>query len=264
MKTTAKQARATQTSAMKTTTIRATATRTTVTRTAVMKTTLHRAAFASAMVAGCMTALFGPTPAAAQSIEDKLRTQLRTTAQQLRELQDAQAQVQSDKTTAEQQRDQALANLKATQGELEAAKGKSGAQVAAERALAAEKAGRAQDAQQLAKYKSAYEELLALSKSREAEQARLQTAQKASATQVQTCEAKNVRLYAVGHEVLDAYEHLDLATYLKSREPFAQQARVKYDQIAQDYGDQLYAARFDPNAMTPLAAGASSVQATSK
>ncbi len=224
--------------------------------------------------AGCAAVLAGMSTASAQSLDDKLRTQLRTTTQQLRDLQDTQAQAQADKAAAEQQRDAALAQLKQAQAQLEAAKGQPEAQRAGERALAAEKTAHAQDAQQLAKYKSAYEELLALSKTREAERTRLQAAQSTSAAQVQACEAKNLRLYEVGHSVLDAYEHLDLATYLKSREPFAQQARVKYDQIAQDYGDALYAGRYDPNATAApaaassgagaSAAGASAVTATSK
>ena len=61
------------------------------------------------------------------------------------------AQLQSDKAAAEQ-RDDALAQLKAMQGQL-AARGDSGAQAAAKRALAQERR-REQDAKSLAKYKS--------------------------------------------------------------------------------------------------------------
>ena len=67
----------------------------------------------------------------AQSIEDKLRSQLRSTVQELRQLQDNQAQLQGDKAAAEKQRDDALAQLKAMQGQLAAARGDSGAEAAA-------------------------------------------------------------------------------------------------------------------------------------
>lgn len=199
------------------------------------------------IVAGLMLAL-GLSMAGSvwpQSIEDKLRTQLRSTTQELRQLQDSQAQLQADKTAAEQQRDKALADLKQAQAELVAAKGKSSAQMAAERALAAEKASHALDTQQLAKYRSAFEELRTLSGSHEAERTRAQTELKAREAQLQMCEVKNAQLYQVGQEILKSYEHMGFGTFLSSREPFAQRARVKYDEIAQHYGDALYAGKFD-------------------
>jgi DNA repair exonuclease SbcCD ATPase subunit len=203
--------------------------------------------------------LFTALPASAQSIEDRLRSQLRETTEQLHQLQDSQSQLQADKTVAEQQRDKALADLKQAQADLAAAKGKSPAEAETERSLAAEKASHAQDSQQLAKYKSAYEDLLGVSRSRDTERTQLQTTLKGQQTQLQTCEAKNVQLYQVGHEILDAYEHVGLGTVLSSREPFAQSARVKYDMIAQNYGDTLYAGKYDPRAVAP--AGASATQA---
>ncbi|KAF1855347.1 hypothetical protein Lal_00005360 [Lupinus albus] len=50
-------------------------------------------------------------------------------------------------------------------------------------------------------------------------------------------------LYRVGHEILDAYEHVGIGTFFSSRQPFAQSARVKYDDLAQRYGDALYAGK---------------------
>ncbi|CAB3761143.1 hypothetical protein [Paraburkholderia solisilvae] len=211
--------------------------------------------------AGCLGAALVCTslPALAQSsgLEDKLRAQLRSTVEQLRQLQDTQAQLQADKTAAEQQRDKAVDDLKAAQGELDAAKGKSGAQEQAERALSAERSSHAKDTQQLTKVKAAYDALLAESHTQEAQRKQAQTELKARDTQLQTCEAKNAQLYKVGHDVLDAYEHIDLGTFMKTRQPFAQSARVKYDEIAQQYGDQLYAGKYDPNAAPAPAAAAS-------
>lgn len=201
--------------------------------------------------------------ASAQSIEDKLRSQLRSTTEQLHTLQDTQGQEQADKAQAEQQRDKALADLKQAQANLAAVQGKSGAAAGAARALAAEKASRVQDDQQLAKYKSAYEDLLASARARDAERAQMQAALKTSQLQVQMCAAKNVQLYQVGQQVLSAYEHVGLGTVLKSREPFAQSTRVKYEQIAQDYGDQLYAGKFDSRAAVAASTAAASAPAAS-
>lgn len=208
------------------------------------------------------TLLCAALPAHAQSIEERLRTQLRTTTQQLRELQDAQAQSQADRAQAEQQRDKALADLKAAQAELASSKGKPDAQAAMQRELAAEKAARAQDSQQLAKYRAAYEQQVAALRTHGAEQERQQGALKARAAQLQVCEAKNAQLYDVGQEVLSAYEHVGIGSIFSSREPFAQSARVKYDQIAQGYGDRLYAGKYDPRAPLP-ASGVAAASAAS-
>ncbi|KUZ17135.1 hypothetical protein WL88_08925 [Burkholderia diffusa] len=198
----------------------------------------------------------------AQSIEDKLRSQLRSTVQELRQLQDNQAQLQADKTAAEKQRDDALAQLKTAQAQLASARGDSGAEAAAKRALAAERAGREQDARALAKYKASYEDLLAVSHARDAQHAQAQKDIAARDTQLKTCQAHNAELYRVGHEILDAYEHVGIGTFFASRQPFAQSARVKYDDIAQRYGDALYAGKYDPAARVPAATPASAAAAS--
>jgi chromosome segregation ATPase len=200
------------------------------------------------------TSLLAAGSAHAQSVDEKLRSQLRSTVQELRQLQDNQAQLQTDKAAAEKQRDDALAQVKDLQAQLAAAKGESTAEVAARRALAQEKTSHAEDAKQLAKYKTSYEDLLTVSRARDAEHTQLQNEFKARDTQLQSCEAKNADLYRVGHEILDAYEHVGFGTFFASREPFAQSARVKYDDIAQRYGDALYAGKYDPNARTAPAA----------
>ncbi|RQS37251.1 hypothetical protein DIE03_01450 [Burkholderia sp. Bp8992] len=222
-----------------------------------MNTTTRR--MLSAAVAGAL--LFAAGGAHAQSIEDKLRSQLRSTVQELRQLQDGQAQLQSDKAAAEKQRDDALAQLKAMQGQLAAARGDSGAEAAAKRALAQERAGREQDAKSLAKYKASYEDLLAVSRARDAQHTQLQKDAAARDTQLKTCQAHNAELYRVGHEILDAYEHVGIGTFFSSRQPFAQSARVKYDDLAQRYGDALYAGKYDPAARAAVAAPASAASA---
>src|SRR5262249_32556030 len=100
--------------------------------------------------------------------------------------------------------------------------------------------------------------LLAESRTQDAQRKQAQSELKTRDAQLQTCTAKNVQLYKVGHDILDAYEHIDLGTFMKARQPFAQSARVKYDEIAQQYGDQLYEGRSDPNARPVPAAAASS------
>ncbi|KVE15071.1 hypothetical protein WI92_10625 [Burkholderia vietnamiensis] len=212
------------------------------------------------MLAGVL--LLAAGAAHAQSIDDKLRSQLRSTVQELRQLQDNQAQLQADKAAAEKQRDDALAQLKAAQAQLAAARGDTGAEAAAKRALAAERAAREQDARSLAKYKASYDDLLAVSRTRDAQHVQAQQDLAARDTQLKTCEAHNAALYRVGHEILDAYEHVGIGTFFASRQPFAQSARVRYDELAQSYGDALYAGKYDAAARAPAAAPASAAAAS--
>ncbi|WP_186079429.1 hypothetical protein [Burkholderia gladioli] len=214
---------------------------------------LGAAAAVAMLMAGMQTA-------GAQSMEERLRGQLRTTTQQLRQLQDGQAQLEADKTGAEQARDKALAQVKALQAQLSAAKGDSGAEAAARRALADERAAHARDTQALAKARASYEELAGTARTRDAQRGTLQADLAARDTQLQSCQAHNAELYRVGHEILDAYEHVGLGTVLASREPFAQSARVKYDQLAQRYGDALYAGKYDPAARPAKPEAASGAQ----
>lgn len=213
------------------------------------------------MLAGVLL-LLAAGAAHAQSIDDKLRSQLRSTVQELRQLQDNQAQLQADKAAAEKQRDDALAQLKAAQAQLAAARGDTGAEAAAKRALAAERAAREQDARSLAKYKASYDDLLAVSRTRDAQHVQAQQDLAARDTQLKTCEAHNAALYRVGHEILDAYEHVGIGTFFASRQPFAQSARVRYDELAQRYGDALYAGKYDAAARAPAAAPASAAAAS--
>ncbi|GLU35587.1 hypothetical protein WKR88_13255 [Trinickia caryophylli] len=199
----------------------------------------------------CAAALV-PLGASGQSMEERLRAQLRTTVQQLRDLQEAQAQWQNEKTAVEAARDKAISERDAAKAELARAR----ASQTSERALAQERASHARDRAELEKARTSSAQLVAERRTQGTELAGVQARLDAASGQLQRCEAKNAQLYRVGHELLDAYEHVDLGTFLQTRQPFAQRARVKYDEIAQQYGDALYAGRFDRR-MTTTAAPAS-------
>lgn len=109
----------------------------------------------------------------------------------------------------------------------------------------------------LAQYRQASEQLAATGKQIEAERARLDGEVRSQRGALARCESKNAQLYAAGQEILQAYEGLDVLDVMKARQPFAAQSRVKLEQIAQQYGDQLYQGRFDARqteaAATPAA-----------
>lgn len=74
------------------------------------------------------------------------------------------------------------------------------------------------------------------------------------------CADKNAALYATAKDILHAYETLDVLDVVRSRQPFAAQSRVKLEQVAQQYGDQLYQGVFDPRAPATTAASAAAPQ----
>ena len=99
--------------------------------------------------------------------------------------------------------------------------------------------------EQIGKFKKAYEELLVLAKGKETERARLQAQLSERDTQVQQCSAKNQQMYGVAQQLLAAYEKIDVAEVMSIRQPFASGARVKFEELAQGFGDELYKSRFD-------------------
>jgi small-conductance mechanosensitive channel len=155
------------------------------------------------------------TGASAEGMEERLRTQLRSTTQQLQALQSEQAQASAARIAAETQAKQAQAQIK---------------QLTAE---------------QVGKFKKAYEDLLVIARGKETERARLQAQLTERDTQVQQCSVKNQQMYGVAQQLLTAYEKIDVADVMSIRQPFASSTRVKFEELAQGFGDGLYLNRFD-------------------
>jgi hypothetical protein len=52
---------------------------------------------------------------------------------------------------------------------------------------------------------------------------------------------------------------VDLGTLISARQPFAAKSRVKFEEVAQQYGDKLYEGKFDLRSVrAPAAAGRAS------
>ena len=170
--------------------------------------------------------------ASAQSIEDRLRDQLRQTTLQLREAQDAQASLQAQKAAAEQERDTLKKQVAALQGEVAHAKhGGNEAQVLQ---------------QEVGKYKDQLAQATDAAKSAQADHDKLQGAVVGQAALLEACQQKNTQLLAVSNEILDTFERVDLNDVIGLNEPFVQSARVKLENMSQDFGDRIYDGKFDP------------------
>ncbi|TDK54482.1 DNA repair protein [Pseudomonas moraviensis] len=186
------------------------------------------------------------TGANAEGMEERLRTQLRSTTQQLQALQRQQAQASAAQLAAQNEAKAAQAQIKQLTAELAKAKGLAEQLAGQQQSLHSQaQAQVAASAEQTGKFKKAYDELLVLARGKEAERTKLQAQLAERDTQVQQCSAKNQQMYGVAKQILTAYENIDVAEVMKIRQPFAGSARVKFDELAQGFGDELYKTQFD-------------------
>ncbi|MGY3643587.1 MULTISPECIES: DNA repair protein [Pseudomonas] len=186
------------------------------------------------------------TGASAEGMEERLRTQLRSTTQQLQALQSQQAQASAAQLAAQNEVKAAQAQIKQLTAELAKAKGLAEQLAGQQQSLHSQaQAQVAASAEQTGKFKKAYDELLVLARGKEAERSKLQAQLAERDTQVQQCSAKNQQMYGVAKQILTAYENIDVAEVMKIRQPFAGSARVKFDELAQGFGDELYKTQFD-------------------
>lgn len=222
-----------------------------------------RLAITATLLASLAIGVVGTVRAQGQSMEERLRAQLRTVTSQLQQAQNELAQIKAGGAGAGvAARPAAAPDAEALRADL----AQSRSQLARERELrtrrdaefaaaqlqakeAVEKAGA-----QVAQFRGAYDELLKMARASEAERLRLGQENTLHTTAIAQCEAKNQQLYAVGTEVLEAYEKVDMSAVMSARQPFAAQARVKFEQIAQQYGDRLYQSKFDVRAVSVPAA----------
>ncbi|POA33355.1 MULTISPECIES: DNA repair protein [Pseudomonas] len=186
------------------------------------------------------------TGASAEGMEERLRTQLRSTTQQLQALQSQQAQASAAQLAAQNEAKAAQAQIKQLTAELAKAKGLAEQLAGQQQALHSQaQAQVAASNEQTGKFKKAYDELLVMARAKEAERSKLQAQLTERDTQVQQCSVKNQQMYGVAKQILTAYENIDVAEVMKIRQPFAGSARVKFDELAQGFGDELYKTQFD-------------------
>jgi len=190
----------------------------------------------------------GSVAAQPASLESRLRDQLRQMQGQLQDMQGQQAQLQSRNAALEAERDAAKKDAEAARAELANSKGRSSGDA---QALAAERS-RQQALQATAdRYKKDYDQSATAARATEAERSRLAGQLEQATAKLDTCAAKNIQLYDVGKEILDAYEHIDMGQVMSARQPFATSSRVRLENAAQAFGDKLYEQRFDPAKQAP-------------
>ncbi|OQV30122.1 DNA repair protein [Alcaligenes phenolicus] len=191
----------------------------------------------------------GPAMAQKSDMEERLRTQLRSSTQQLQQLQSQQAQLTAAKTAAETERDAARKEVEQLKARLDKASKQAqalqdeqdGIKTSARQQVAAAQS-------QLGRARNEFETLQEQARATETQRASLATSLAQREEELALCTAKNKELYAAGKEILAAYEQFSTGDLLKIRQPLAGSARVKFDEHAQALGDKLYDGLYTPGA----------------
>jgi chromosome segregation ATPase len=195
-------------------------------------------------------AVIAQTQAAqAQSLEDRLRSQLVATTTQLQQAQSAQASLQADKAAAEKARDGLKTRLATVEAQLRAAKqtphvdqqaeAQQQAQVQQLTQANTEAAGQLSEAR--AETERLNQQLAAL----RAEREQLSATVQAGGASLAACKAKNAQAIAVAKDILTAFDRTTVFGAAMRKEPFTRLKRVQIEQLEQDFGDRLYDSRLD-------------------
>jgi len=200
-------------------------------------------------------ALLASGAKAADPEVEQLREQLRSTALQLRQLQDQQAQAPTPTpSAAPPSADEAAlkAKLAAAQAQLRAQHGAAAETAALKASLAKAQADNAAltsaaaaNSAELQKYKDAYAKADDAGRAVTADRDRLKAELGAMTNVATVCQAKNDQLVAFAESLLASYKKASFGAAMLASEPFLGLKRVQLENIAQDREDAVRAARCD-------------------
>jgi chromosome segregation ATPase len=181
----------------------------------------------------------------------RLRESVRSLTLQLRDTQAQVATLQAEKQTAKTESDQIVAALKK---QVEAQDKKiADERTKADKATAEAKTAAQAQATEIARLKAelakttvAFQQADTLAKATEAERAKLAAQNAVLERLIADREAKNLALYTLGNEILVRYEKFSLGEALAAKEPFVGTARVKLENLVQDYADKLRDSKAKP------------------
>jgi hypothetical protein len=179
--------------------------------------------------------------ARAQTLEDRLRSQLAATTAELHQLQAAQSGLAADKAAAETSRDALQAQLAAARAKLRATPATPSEDALAKARAEQAAADQARLDQATAENGRLAQELAAL----RAEHERVAAQAKADGDSLKLCRAKHAELMATATDILAAYDHVSAAGMLASREPVIGLGRLPAQRRVQAFSERLYAARLD-------------------
>lgn len=203
------------------------------------------------LAAAVLVLLSAAAPAVAdEATETRLREALRSATIQLRAAEDERTLLQAKLAAAEAARQALDAQVKAAAGKLAAAEQQAVVQAEAAGRLDADLAERAAA---LDKARGTIGQCRgALDQAKEAGRATAEARRNVAAQRddqtrrAEACEAKNVQLYRLGEDLLDAYAKVGLGEVIARGEPFLGLKRVELENLAQDYQDKLLDGKVAP------------------
>ena len=176
-----------------------------------------------------------------------LRTALRDTTQQLRSAQGeltaaqaAQAALTADKKSLTEQLEALKKQIVVDRTAAEKTTGTLAAQNAEQKAVLARLN------EQLAQARAEGEKSASSARTAEAQIAQLTAENIAQERRLADREAKNLKLFTLGNEILSRYEAFSLGNAIRAKEPFVGTTRTKLENLVQDYQDRLLDQKVKP------------------
>lgn len=174
------------------------------------------------------------------TVESRLRDALRNTMLQMRDLQGQLANAQAAQISLEQKNKEQTAQIEELRKQAIADRNTSANMIAELNTKLAERDTVIKGYEAaFEKWKRAYQEVTTLAQKKEAERAKQEARAIKLDRQVQDQQAKNLKMYQTGMEILDRYEKFGLGDALLAREPFVGSTKVKFQSLIQDYSDKL-------------------------
>ena len=178
--------------------------------------------------------------ALAESETDRLREALRSAIAQTRTLEDQQAALQARQAESDRERDRLKHEVEATKARTQA--------VEKAHADAVDEFNRRLDERNdvLEKWKAAYEEAANVARDKDTERAKFESESKAFKASSKSCAARNIKLVAVGNDLLGRLEAVELGDILAAHEPLVGYKRVEVQNLLRDYQDKILEQRANP------------------
>jgi chromosome segregation ATPase len=183
---------------------------------------------------------FCPTTAHAQSEADRLREALRGAIAQVRALEDQQAVLQARMTEAERERERSKQEVAAARAQIKAGE-KAQAEAVGEFNRRLDERNEA-----LEKWKLAYGEAAGVARAKDAERAKFEADSKSFKASAKSCASRNIKLVAIGNELLSRLDEVHLGDMIAAREPLIGTKRVEIQNLLQDYQDKILEQRANP------------------
>jgi hypothetical protein len=180
-------------------------------------------------------------PARAQQSEtDRLRDALRAAIVQTRTLEDERVSLQAKQAESDRDRERLKKEVDATKNQLKTAEQQY------KEAVETFNQRLKENADAFDKWKAAYEEAADLARSKEAERAKFEAEGKIFKASTKVCAQRNIKLVAIGKDLLQKLESVELGDQIAAQEPVIGFKAVDVKNMLQDYQDKILEQRANP------------------